>query len=302
MKKLLTFALCLTVLSTASAANAQQKMTFEESKATLKKLEEDTCKNFQLFASREEQSPLTWVGTLDEKECLAKFRGKPTGSTKAYLDAYYAQPHIVEGMKELCKDNKDYASPEKCIDAFKSEELTSANAQLHLYNTAFGVAQHICSDAIKQKTGDNHHAAAGICAPLPIPAERTAEWKSLWEQVYQGMNTLLQAPEVERCVSFNGSAERFPVLAKLQTLFPLQGDSGKAVSEMKSLGFICITDPKDASLQRCGKTLSGFRFLSNPEIPGGLETFSGSDTLEIKLRQGNGKTADVCANIINMGL
>lgn len=302
MKHLFSAALCLLIALSAPAASAQQKMTFAESKAALKELENNTCKHFQLFASKEEASPLVWVGTLDEKECHAKFAERPAGSAKTYLDAYFTQPHIAEGIKQLCAENKDYASPEKCIADMKSDELTSANAQLYLYNTAFGRVQHICSDAIKQKTGDTYHAAAGICAPLPLPDEKSAEWKGLWEQVYQGMNTLLEAPEAERCLSFKGSAERFPVLSRLQSLFPLQSDHKQALTELSSLGFICVKDAKDSALNRCGKTFSGFRFISNPQIPGGLETFSGSDTLEITLRNDNGKTADVCTNIINMGL
>lgn len=301
MKKHLFAVPFLIIALAATQAVAQQKMSLEESKAELQKFKRDTCKDFQLFASPEEQSPLKWVGTLDEKECHAKFDAKPSGSAKVYVDGFLESPQVAEGIQKLCEDNKEYKTPEACLEAFKSDELNAANAQLRLYNTAFGVAQHICSAAIKEKAGLKYHAAAGVCIPTALPAQKTAEWKEFMEEVYHEMNALPRATVAERCVSFAGSSEKFPVLAKLTNLFPLQGDVQAALKELNTAGYACADDAQDTSLHRCSKTYHGFRFLSSPQIPGGLEIFSSADTVEIALRSDKVKTSDICANIITVG-
>ncbi|MBM3618259.1 MAG: hypothetical protein FJX23_06900 [Alphaproteobacteria bacterium] len=288
--------------SLASPALAQNKMTYEQSVAELNKLQDATCSSLQLFAAQQEGSSMLWVGSVDDKTCKAKLEGKLPDSAKAYVDGFLSHPNIQADMKALCAENKDYTSVDKCLEDLKSDKLTKANAQLRLYHTGYGIIQHICSSAIKEATNSQYHPVAGICTATPLPKGNVEAWKTILPAFFAEMNQMIMAPVTHRCASFAGATERFPILKRLSDAYPVGSAFKTAQGDLSETGFACVKDDKDPAVQRCTKTYSTYRFLSDPEFPGGLQTISTADTFEITLKQDGDKIADICANTVNVGL
>ena len=260
------------------------------------------CSHFQIFAIRDGEQQLSWVGQMAPDRC------------REYLEV--REPALRSQMRaywnfrfERCVASAEGADAREARRRECRTLADTAKTKAELGGVMKGFLLPSWACALETRQLDPAYRS-GVCLAAARPSEDQDGWGQLIAAAYNGINVNMHH-DYTSCSDDTTARPYSPFAAAVLPLAPIGTPVTEVENRFSALGFKCDTAPGAGSpntkvpteARQCALNLFGHRWVENAEEPGGLHAVSFGDRLQVSLvPDSNGQNVRTCAEVRSDGL